>query len=271
MSVQEALKLGAYDLKKYANRNLGIAFLVAMFIFILLFSIPTIFAAFNKAGEAGEDLTFSGPVTLEDFVEEDELEAQENEVPPEEIVPPPPPPMAADMPQGTGSVGAAGQFEATTEEFEGPSVADMSEINFAREGGGEGGFNPDDFGDLGDMDVDLKKREENVSKAVTTSTDPYPEFLPNAEKPKYSESDLVANTVYPVIASQEGLEGTVHVKVNIDKMGKVQKVSVARSTSEIFNQSALEAVRKTTFSPAVQNGYPVAMAITIPVKFKLND
>ncbi|MCB0710708.1 MAG: energy transducer TonB [Ignavibacteriae bacterium] len=269
MSVQESLKIGAYDIQKYANRSLGIAFLLALLVQVFLVGGPTAVTIFSKNGVEQDTLKFSGPVTLEEFAEEDDLEAQENEVPPEELLPPPPPPMAADMPQGTGSEGASGEFIATKEEVTGPSVADMSEVNFARKGGGDGNFNAKDFDDLGNMDDVLKKREEKIEKVIETPKDRFPEFIPDATPPKYSDGELLSNLKYPTLAEEQGLEGTVYVKVAIDKLGKVQKVTIQRSANSLFNEAATEAVRKTTFSPAIQNGYPVEMSITIPVRFKL--
>ncbi|MGE3801694.1 MAG: energy transducer TonB [Candidatus Kapaibacterium sp.] len=269
MSVQESLKIGAYDIQKYANRSLGIAFLLALLVQVFLVGGPTAVTIFSKNGEVQDTLKFSGPVTLEDFIEEEELEAQE-ETPPEDFVPPPPPPMAASMPEGTGSVDAAGKVAITQDDVDGPSFSNIEDISHSRLGGGDGGFNADEFGDISNMDIEGGEKKLN-DVTPPPSSDPYPEFRPDATNPTYSEGELLSHLKYPTLAEEQGLEGTVYVKVGIDKLGKVRKVQITRSANSLFNEAATEAVRKTTFSPAIQNGYPVEMSITIPVRFKLQD
>lgn len=269
MSVQEALKLGAYDLKRYANRSLGIAFLIALVIHIVLLGYPIVAGVFDKGGAGMEEETYAGPVTLEDF-EQEELEAQEETPPVEEVVPPPPPPpMVTETKIGTGTVGAGGNFEATTEEFDGPEVSDIDNMSSAFDGGGDGGFDPNAFDDLGDMPDDLGDREKDLGAVAKAPTTEFPDFVPNATPPSYQNNELQGNLTYPTVALENDIEGTVYIKVKIDESGRVKDVQVVRSTNDIFNNSALEAVRKTTFSPAIQNGYPIPMSLTFPVKFKL--
>ncbi|MGA1414539.1 MAG: energy transducer TonB, partial [Candidatus Kapaibacteriota bacterium] len=44
---------------------------------------------------------------------------------------------------------------------------------------------------------------------------------------------------------------------------------VEKTDSEIFNKSAGDAVMKTQFLPALQNGKPVACWLSVPISFKL--
>jgi protein TonB len=78
--------------------------------------------------------------------------------------------------------------------------------------------------------------------------------------------------VYPEIARKAGLEGRLVVRVLIDKDGKPQKAQVVKSTGiEAFEESAIDAVMKSSYSPAIQNGRPVKCWMTIPIKFSLNS
>lgn len=75
---------------------------------------------------------------------------------------------------------------------------------------------------------------------------------------------------YPELARRAGMEGTVFVRVWVDKEGKVRKVEIQKSDAEIFNQPAIEAAEQMIFTPAVQGGSPVSVWVAMPFKFKLN-
>ena len=266
MNVSESLKLGAFDLKSSANRNLAIGFGVALLIVVGLTG------GGSKAFQPKEEidtvaLAATGPVTLEDFVEED-LEAQEPPPPDEYVPPPPPPPAAATAEVGTGSEGRIGQLIATAEEIEGPNIADMSEIEFANNvGGGDGGaveFDPNAI--TIDDEVDLKNREESVP---TEQVEAYPDFVPNATPPDYNKSELTANANYPPTARENGIEGKVILMVYLSKTGKVDKVEVLRSDYKIFNDEAIAAVKRTQFTPAMQNDLAITYRLPVTVEFRL--
>lgn len=77
---------------------------------------------------------------------------------------------------------------------------------------------------------------------------------------------------YPSIARQAGLEGTVVVKALVDKNGAVRDAKVARSSGyAALDNAAIDAAYKNTFTPGIQNGYPVACWVTYRVEFKLNQ
>jgi TonB family protein len=77
------------------------------------------------------------------------------------------------------------------------------------------------------------------------------------------------NPVYPEIARKAGLEGTVWVKMWVDKEGKVKKAVIQKSGSEIFDQSALDAATQFVFQPALNKNSPVEVWVSIPFHFKL--
>lgn len=75
--------------------------------------------------------------------------------------------------------------------------------------------------------------------------------------------------VYPEIAVRAGLEGTVYVKMWVGRDGSVKRADVVKSTSEFFNESALAAAHRWTFSPAIMNQTPVSVWVTVPFRFRL--
>lgn len=75
---------------------------------------------------------------------------------------------------------------------------------------------------------------------------------------------------YPEIAKRAGVEGTVWVKVLVDKEGKAKKAVIMKSDAEIFNEPAVAAAMQWVFTPAIMNNGPVSVWAAIPFRFKLN-
>jgi protein TonB len=75
---------------------------------------------------------------------------------------------------------------------------------------------------------------------------------------------------YPEIARRAGVEGTVWVKILVDKEGKAKKAVVMKSDAEIFDEPAKAAALQWVFTPAIMNNGPVAVWAAVPFRFKLN-
>jgi TonB family protein len=76
---------------------------------------------------------------------------------------------------------------------------------------------------------------------------------------------------YPEEARRQFVEGRVVIKALIGKDGKVVDAFIAESDSPMFDAAALSAVKQAVFTPALQNGTPVAVWMQIPREFKLDD
>lgn len=76
---------------------------------------------------------------------------------------------------------------------------------------------------------------------------------------------------YPEIALRAGLEGTVYVKMWVDKEGKVRKVVILKSDAEIFNQPTIDAAMKWVYTPALMQKGPVSVWVALPFKFRLSN
>ena len=80
------------------------------------------------------------------------------------------------------------------------------------------------------------------------------------------------NVVYPDIAREAGIEGTVVIQAFIDDKGRVKDtVVLSWITKNCLDQAAGEAIRKTRFKPAKQRERAVGVWISIPVNFKLRS
>ncbi|MCX7983515.1 MAG: TonB family protein [Bacteroidetes bacterium] len=74
---------------------------------------------------------------------------------------------------------------------------------------------------------------------------------------------------YPEIAYRMRMEGKVIVEVTVDPQGKPIQAKIARSTSDVFNDAAIEAAMKSTYKPAMMSTGPVTAKVYVPFDFKL--
>lgn len=73
---------------------------------------------------------------------------------------------------------------------------------------------------------------------------------------------------YPEVARKAGIEGSVILKVLIEKDGSVSQAMVVKG-KDILQQAALNAIYQYRFSPAQQNDKPVKVWLTMPIRFQL--
>src|SRR5439155_8465653 len=72
---------------------------------------------------------------------------------------------------------------------------------------------------------------------------------------------------YTADAREKKIEGSVLLGVTIDHDGVPQNPQLKKSLYPSLDQSAIDAVRKWRFEPAIKNGQPVSMWITVEVYF----
>jgi len=75
--------------------------------------------------------------------------------------------------------------------------------------------------------------------------------------------------VYPIMARRLGKEGRVVLKLLIDMKGKVQDIEIIEAAGFGFTEAAIEAIRKSSFTPAYRNGEKVAARAILPIRFNL--
>jgi len=96
--------------------------------------------------------------------------------------------------------------------------------------------------------------------------------------PDYVQYDQPPETIlpqfqpdYPSEALSKKQEGEVWLKLWVGETGTVVEANVMKSDAEVFNKPAIEAGMRWKFKPAVVNGKPVAVWVTVPFKFKLYE
>lgn len=131
---------------------------------------------------------------------------------------------------------------------------------------------------------EVTKTKDNSSKqlqaAVTTSQEEKEtvEVLNNAMvdtpvKFRGGESALLQfisqNLVYPVIAQEQEIQGSVILEFVVEKDGSIGDVKVIKSLSKECDQAAIDVVRKLPrFTPARKQGKPVAVMFRLPIRFR---
>ena len=116
---------------------------------------------------------------------------------------------------------------------------------------------PIDQGPGGTGEKEIKIEEDETPPA---------DYVPYEKAPEAVKSPPPK---YPDLATRAGLEGTVWVKIWVDKEGKPKKAVVQKSDAEIFNQPAIEAAMQWVFTPAMMKNGPVSVWVSIPFRFKL--
>ncbi|BCB95940.1 TonB domain protein [Dissulfurispira thermophila] len=75
--------------------------------------------------------------------------------------------------------------------------------------------------------------------------------------------------VYPLMARRLGKEGRVLLRLTIDENGRLLNIEVIEGAGYGFTEAAVEAVKKSTFLPAMSEGNPVMSKAILPIRFSL--
>lgn len=94
-------------------------------------------------------------------------------------------------------------------------------------------------------------------------------IYPGGEKALFEY--LANNVKYPIMARNNGIEGTVYVQFTIDKDGSVTDVKALRGIGGGCNEEALRLIKSMpNWTPGTQQGIPVRVKYSLPIKFKLH-
>ena len=101
------------------------------------------------------------------------------------------------------------------------------------------------------------------------SSGPKVKFIPYDKPPT---PIIPIKPVYPEIAQEAGIEGTIYIQFFIDKKGRVTDAWVQKGIPNTgLDESALAAVKKSRWKPAQQRDKKVGVWQTVPVKFELTS
>jgi TonB family protein len=78
-----------------------------------------------------------------------------------------------------------------------------------------------------------------------------------------------ADAIYPAVAQQDGISGTVVLELDLDEKGVVTAIAVKERAGHGFDEAAVEALHRFRFSPATKDGRPVPSRVTYSYRFVL--
>ena len=126
------------------------------------------------------------------------------------------------------------------------------------------GYDPQIMNNVG---IDHTKKAAGFFTLQKMEQEP-PDFVAVEKQPRPIKNP---GPVYPEQARNDGIEGTVWVKIWVDEHGNARKAVILRTDAEILNQATIDASMKWKFKPAMMDGKPVAVWVTIPFKFKMDN
>lgn len=250
---------GAYFLRKKYPRHLVIGTVVVCLIGSLFGMAPAI-AKYLDLSEAVESRSSTAIVIdLADLPPPPPVD-QDNPPPP----PPPrvPPPqvrtVAFQIPEPTPEDQIDPEEEQTIVEIE--ELQDAPAIGLEDVDGAEEGF----FS--GEIDV-----TEDIPEVIVEQKDPgIMDWVDADEVPvPVNMDDLVKLVGYPQMAKDAGIEGTVIVRVLVDKTGKYDNHRIINSVHPILDRAVEKHIHRLTFTPAIQGRKPIKFWVNIPFKFQL--
>lgn len=246
---------GAYDLRKNYSRNLMMALIFALLIFIIGFLSPKIMALIKEAL----------PEKKQVAITEVNLEAPP---PLNEELPPPPPPVEPPPP-----VKNTIKFtipEIKKEEVNDPPPA-IEEIEKDVEAGkktqvGDNNMVVDEVKEEPKQEVKQVIQEE-VDNTVYTIIQKMPTFPGGEAAMMKFISD---NIKYPPMAKEAGIKGTVFVTFVVDREGNITNPQIMKGIGGGCDEEALRVIKMMPkWSPGEQNGKKVLVKINVPIKFVL--
>ncbi|MBE9529966.1 MAG: energy transducer TonB [Proteobacteria bacterium] len=84
--------------------------------------------------------------------------------------------------------------------------------------------------------------------------------------------DLLSTKIYyPENVRKKGIEGKINVRANISKTGEVLDARINKQLHPDLDRIAINAVKRTPFHPALRNGEPANVWISIPIIFALEN
>jgi TonB family protein len=112
------------------------------------------------------------------------------------------------------------------------------------------------------------KGEGISSSPANTGSNQGPVQFGTADGPRFIHREVPE---YPLYARRRKKEGKVVLMVRISERGELSSVEVVEASDPIFVAPSLEAVKKSTFHPAVNKGTPVAVSALLPIRFILDE
>ena len=106
--------------------------------------------------------------------------------------------------------------------------------------------------------------------AVGLMAEPIAPNYTGAPEPVYGWDNLRENAEYPSLTRGMCCATSVVLQLKIDEVGNVSNIEVSKSGGAPYDQAAIDAVLKTKWNPAMQNGIARAVTYELPFEFYSN-
>ena len=224
--------------KANLEKDISLNFLMGVVV-----GLAILFVGFEWGEKDIEVATFTGIVNV---IEEEEIEASEQNEPP-------PPLPEPEIPKELDVINIV-ENEIEVESIDFTSEDDLShaqEVTYVAPVGV------------------VEEEEEMDPEHVFTIVEKNPEY-PGGEAAlmKY----IMDNIIYPTIAIENGISGRVFCEFVVNADGTVTDVQVTRAFNQYLDREAIRVLRTLPrFKPGEQRGKPVRVKYSVPVVFKLEQ
>jgi len=125
---------------------------------------------------------------------------------------------------------------------------------------------------------DPRMQEEGSSSGDASSTDTPPKTQQVTSLTDIKQPEIVGGRgafylqiQYPEAARQEGIEGELRLHFFVNEEGMAERIQVEKSLHPLTDTAAVRALRSVRFRPALDEGEPVPVWMSLPVRFRLVD
>ena len=111
---------------------------------------------------------------------------------------------------------------------------------------------------------------QGSGSASASSGDEVPMFVPCEKMPGFLDQK---KPLYPEMARIAGITGKVFVSVLIGEDGRAIKAKVMKripADCDVFDAVAIKSVMESRYYPGIQNGSPIKVWFTVPIRFQLD-
>ena len=233
---------GAYKLRHIYKKHMTLALAISITLLLIGVGAPLIAGYLNKTRTVNVD---------KDVVVDLGSAPKKEDAPP----PPPPPPPPEALEQKV--------------KFTAPVVVNDSIED-------TGSLNQDDLSNKSTNVVPVEEEltvVEEKDEVVIVEVKPAP-FIIVEEMPSYPGGDynsfVAGNIVYPVMAKESNIQGTVYITFVVETDGSITDVKVLRGIGGGCDEEAVRVVKMMPkWNPGKQSGKSVRVQFNLPIKFTL--
>ncbi len=250
---------GAYDLRKRYSRNLKLSVILGILFFSLAVASPLIAKVLRSVGPEPKKIDNTVTVDLAPPPPVDE----ENTPPPPKVELPPP---TVEQIKFTPPV-IKKDDEVPDDEVPPPQEGITAQVSTKTQEGTREGPPPIEDPGIETGTGTGEKIVEHEPEKIYTFVEEQPEY-PGGAGQLYSY--ISKNVVYPTMAKEAGVQGTVTLKFVVEKDGSIGEVQVMRGIGSGCDEEAARLVKAAgKWRAGKQNGKAVRVWFILPIKFTL--